>query len=243
MGCQHHLVKPLSLATARLDEHVIGVARDRIDRRAQPQPRAERSRQRFHIPSGPPANRPPARPTAEREHAVVIEELHHKARRKAPHLTGIGRPHRRGLWDDQPLEILVVEVIEDDEPRVDVMRLVRSVHPDRVRMPARIGIRLEHGDVMCSVQQVRHHQPRDPGTNHSNPHLNDQPPAARCHSVHHGGRAQADGQDRGLGRRLPAVSVSPLHYEGRLSRAGGSYRQHRLARPHRLACRHRHLGA
>jgi hypothetical protein len=34
----------------------------------------------------------------------MIKELCQEARREAPHLAGISRPHRRRLRDDQPLD-------------------------------------------------------------------------------------------------------------------------------------------
>ena len=249
---------------------MIRVTRDGIDRRAQPQPIGERPDQRLDVPRRSPANRPPARPTPERQHAVVVEELHQETRGKAPHLARRGRPHCRRLRHDQslderpretmtlqpvskrdvlgtiakqlssgaveptqigdhamkprgqevralgeqairrrtavleiphpvadaethrrslradaepleqPLEVRIVAVIEDDEPGVDLMRLVRGVDADRVRVPARVVIRLEHRDVMRPVQQMRHHQAGDPGTYHSNPHLSDHPSSNRA---------------------------------------------------------------
>ena len=104
VGRQDDLVEALCLTTTRLDQHVIRVARDGIDRRAQPQPIGERPDQRLHVPSRAPADRPPARPTAERQHAVIVEELHQETGGKAPHLARRGRPHRRRLRHDQPLD-------------------------------------------------------------------------------------------------------------------------------------------
>ena len=102
-----------------------------------------------------------------------------------PHPVADAETHRRSLPADtqpleQPLEVRIVAVVEHDEPGVDLMRLVRRVDADRVRVPARIAICLEHGDVMRPVQQMRHHQPRDAGTNHSNPHLSDHPSSNRA---------------------------------------------------------------
>ena len=81
---------------------------------------------------------------------------------------------------EQPLEVRVVAVVEDDEAGVDLVRLVRRVDADRVRVAARVAVRLEHGDVVRPVQQMRHHQPGDPGTNHSDPHLSDHPSSNRA---------------------------------------------------------------
>ena len=86
--------------------------------------------------------------------------------------------HRRSLHIDsqaveQPLEVGVVAVIEDDEPSVDLMGLVGGVDADRVRVPARVGICLEHSDVVRSVQQMGHDEARDTGTHHSDSHLSE----------------------------------------------------------------------
>ena len=81
-----------------------------------------------------------------------------------PHPIADAETHRRSLPADpkaleQPLEVRIVAVVEHDEPGVDLMRLVRRVDADRVRVPARIVICLEHGDVMRPPKQMRHHQP------------------------------------------------------------------------------------
>ena len=104
MGRQDDLVEALCLTTTRLDQHVIRVARDGIDRRAQPQPLGEGPDQRLDVPSGAPTDRPPGRPVPERQHAVIVEELHQETGGKAPHLARRGRPHRRRLRHDQPLD-------------------------------------------------------------------------------------------------------------------------------------------
>jgi predicted NAD/FAD-binding protein len=62
---------------------------------------------------------------------------------------------------------------------VDLMRLVRGVDADRVRVPARIAIRLKHSDLMPPVQQMRDDQAGASGTNNSNSHFRDQPRSNR----------------------------------------------------------------
>ena len=58
---QDHLIEALCLATTRRHHrYMIRVTRDRIDRRAEPQPLARRTRQRLHVAEpilrGPPAS-------------------------------------------------------------------------------------------------------------------------------------------------------------------------------------------
>ena len=83
--------------------------------------------------------------------------------------------HVRGLATDaeaiqQPLEARVVAVVEDDEAGVDPVRLVRRVHPHRVRMAARIGVRLEHRDLVIRCEQVRGNEAGDAGTDDGDLH-------------------------------------------------------------------------
>ncbi len=304
MGRQDHLVEALCLTTTRLDQHVIRVARDGIDRRAQPQPTGERPDQRLHVPSGAPTDRPPGRPTPERQHAVIVEELHQETCGKTPHLARRGRPHRRRLRHDQPLderpretmtlqpvskrdvlgtiakqlssgtvepseigdhpvkprgqemralceqatrrrtavleiphpiadaethrrplpadtqpleqplEVRIVAVIEHNEPGVDLMRLVRRVDADRIRVPARIAIRLKHGDVMRPLEQMGHHQPRDAGTNHSNPHLSDHLSSRRARPT------LAEQAQRGRSVPVRSGSATPVRGTQRAEQGG-----------------------
>ena len=64
--------------------------------------------------------------------------------------------HRRGLRGDaeaaqQPLEVRVVAVVEDDEAGVDVVGLVRRVDPDGVGVAAGVAGGLEHGDLVLAT--------------------------------------------------------------------------------------------
>ena len=79
------------------------LAAHRPHRRAQPDPLRKRRHQRLDVPRRPAANDPPAGPTSEPEHAVVVEELGQEAGREAPHLPRIGRPDGRRLGHDQAL--------------------------------------------------------------------------------------------------------------------------------------------
>ena len=65
--------------------------------------------------------------------------------------------HRRRLPRDtqvrqQALEVGVVAVVEDDEPGVDMVRLIGGVDPDRVRVSARVSAGFEHRDLVLAVQ-------------------------------------------------------------------------------------------
>ena len=54
----------------------------------------------------------------------------------------------------QAFEVRVVAVVEDDEPGVHVMSLVRHVDPDCVCMAPDVRGGLEHRDLVPLVQQV-----------------------------------------------------------------------------------------
>jgi hypothetical protein len=70
----------------------------------------------------------------------------------------------------QPLEVGIVPIVEDDEPCVHVMRGVLRVHADGVRVPARRRAGLEHGDLMPRVQQVSGGEPGNAGSDDRDPH-------------------------------------------------------------------------
>ena len=84
--------------------------------------------------------------------------------------------HVRGLGGDaeaieQPLEVGVVAVVEHDEPRVDVQRGVLLVDADGVRVPAGIRRGLEDRHVVpFAMQKMGGDEPRDPGSDDSDPH-------------------------------------------------------------------------
>ena len=88
---------------ARTRDAVV-LAADRLDRRGEPDARRERRRQRLDVAARPADHRLPARPVAEAEHAVVVEELGEEAHRERPERRRVGRPHRGDLRHDQPLD-------------------------------------------------------------------------------------------------------------------------------------------
>ena len=92
----------------------------------------------------------PARPVAQAEHAVIVEELGHEAGRKAPHLLGVGRPDRRGLGDDQALD----EVTGEAALLQPVPERGRgAVHPDQ-----RPGLAVEAAPVAQHAEEGRAEQ-------------------------------------------------------------------------------------
>ena len=54
----------------------------------------------------------------------------------------------------EAFEVRVVAVVEDDEPGVNVMSLVRQVDPDRVGMTPDVLGGFKHRDVVAFVQQM-----------------------------------------------------------------------------------------
>ena len=55
---------------------------------------------------------------------------------------------------EQPLEIRIVAVVEDDEPGVHVPRAALGLDPDRVGVAAGVVGGLEQGDLMTGVVQT-----------------------------------------------------------------------------------------
>ena len=106
---QDDVVVALGHAAARRDHHVVVGPDHTVDGRAQADRVAERRRQRLDVALGATLDHPPLRPLLEVEHPVVVEELDQEARGERPHLLRVGRPHRGGLRDDQPLDERVAE--------------------------------------------------------------------------------------------------------------------------------------
>ena len=63
---------------------------------------------------------------------------------------------------EQPLEVRVVAVVEDDEAGVDVYAAASALDADRVRVAAGVGVRLEHGDVVRRLEHVGATSPEMP---------------------------------------------------------------------------------
>ncbi len=83
--------------------------------------------------------------------------------------------HARRLPGDaevlqQPLEVRVVAVIEDDETGVHVQRLVCSVDPHGVGVAAGVLARLEDRDLVMLVEQIGDHQTGDACADDCDPH-------------------------------------------------------------------------
>ena len=94
MGGEDDLVEPLRLTAGGRDGHAVRMALDRAHRRGEPQPHAPVARDRVDVARRAAGDGAPARPPAEAEHAVVVEELGEEARREAPHLVRVGGPDR-----------------------------------------------------------------------------------------------------------------------------------------------------
>ncbi len=114
---------------------------------------------------------------------------------------------------EQARERRVVAVVHHDEAGVDVMRLVRGIDADRVRVPAGVGVRLVDDDLVLAVQQVRGDEPRHAGADDRDPHAAARLSCARritCVTVRRGpyggsfdarSRRRASGRGNRLGRR------------------------------------------
>ena len=119
---------------------------------AGPDAVGERRGERLDVAARAPGDRAPARPAAQREHAVVVEELGQEAGRELPHLRRVGRPDRRGLRHDQPV---------DERARVAAgveelaQRRAAAVEPDQRR---RLAVEAQQVGAPCGgtrADQVR----------------------------------------------------------------------------------------
>ncbi len=76
---------------------------------------AEGRDQRLHVAVRATGDRAPGGPPPQLQHTVILEELREEAGGKAPHLTGVRGPDRRGLRHEQPLdEVLRVATVGEE---------------------------------------------------------------------------------------------------------------------------------
>jgi hypothetical protein len=68
----------------------------------------------------------------------------------------------------QPTEIWVRAVIEDNEPRVYPLRFAVDVHRDRIGVPTGVTSGFKNGDAMLCMKPVRGCEPGNSSTNDRN---------------------------------------------------------------------------
>jgi hypothetical protein len=199
VGGDHHLVEALGLRSRDGDLHVVLRSRDRPHLRAEADALAEGGGERLHVARRPAHHGRPARAVAEAEHPVIGKELGQEAHREAVHARGVGRPHRRDLRDDQPLDERAREAVPAQELRKRFLpappALLARVGPLAVLAPE------QPGELAVEAHEVEHH-----------------PLEARAHEV-----ARLAEQAAG-GARVLEVLILALHREAHVGRLRGHAR-------------------